>query len=70
MVGGADEECSDDVRFRDVGELGALLGEPTNVLPHGFILLLPASSKVPRIYGARVCALEIPLEDLTRSSHS
>jgi hypothetical protein len=31
-VGGTDEECSDDVRVGDVGELGALLGEQTNVL--------------------------------------
>jgi hypothetical protein len=51
------------VEISDVGELDALLGEPTNVLPHGFILLLPATSEVPIISRVHVCALEIPLKD-------
>ena len=31
-VSGASEECLDDVRVGDVGQLGALLGKPPNVL--------------------------------------
>jgi hypothetical protein len=33
---GAGEECPDDVRGGDVGQLGALLGKPPDVLSQGF----------------------------------
>jgi hypothetical protein len=33
MTGGAGEECIDDVKVSDVGEVGALFGESTDILP-------------------------------------
>jgi hypothetical protein len=44
---GADEECPDDVRVGDVGQLGALLGKLPDVLSQGFSWLLAAASEIP-----------------------
>jgi hypothetical protein len=44
---GADEKCPDDVRVGDVGQLGALLGKPPDVLSQGFPWLLVAASEIP-----------------------
>jgi hypothetical protein len=39
-----------------------LLGETLNVIPKGFIRLLFAASKIPRVAKAHVGSLEVPLE--------
>jgi hypothetical protein len=44
---GASEECPDDVRVGDVGQLGALLRKPPDVHSQGFPWLLAAASEVP-----------------------
>jgi hypothetical protein len=44
---GAGEECPDDVRVDDVGQLGALLRKPPDVLSQGFPGLLAAASEIP-----------------------
>jgi hypothetical protein len=56
---GAGEECPDDIRVGDVGQLGALLRKSPDVLPQGFPWLLAAASEIPRVPRAHVCALEI-----------
>ena len=53
---------TDDVRVGDAGELGALLGEVTNVVTQGLVGLLTAPSEIPRIPRTHVCALEVPHE--------
>jgi hypothetical protein len=44
---GAGEECPDDIRVGDVGQLGALLRKPPDVLSQGFSWLLAAASEIP-----------------------
>jgi hypothetical protein len=44
---GAGEECPDDVRVGDVGQLAALLGKPPDVLSQGFFWLLAAALEIP-----------------------
>jgi hypothetical protein len=44
---GAGEECPDDIRVSDVGQLGALLGKSLDVLSQGFPWLLVAASEIP-----------------------
>jgi hypothetical protein len=44
---GAGEERPDDVRVGDVGQLGALLYKPSDVLSQGFPWLLAAASEIP-----------------------
>jgi hypothetical protein len=56
---GAGEERPDDIRVGDVGQLGALLRKPPDVLSQGFPWLLVAASKIPGVPRAHVCALEI-----------
>src|SRR5688572_5419122 len=63
-AGGAGEERADDIRVGDVGQLGALLREPPDVVPERLSRLLPAASEVPVIPRAYVRALEIPGESL------
>jgi hypothetical protein len=63
-AGGAGEERADDIRVGDVGQLGALLRESSDVVPKGLSRLLPAASEVPGIPGAHVRALEIAGESL------
>jgi hypothetical protein len=62
FVGGTREESHDDVVVGDVGELGALLGETQDVIMEGFTRLLFAASKIPRVAGAHVGSLEVPLK--------
>jgi hypothetical protein len=68
VAGGTDEERSDDVRVGDVGELGTLIGEPTNVFTQALVLLLLATPEIQRVPRVHVCALEVPPKTLTRSS--
>jgi hypothetical protein len=44
---GASEECPDDVRVGNVGQLGALLRKPPDVLSQGFPWLLAAALEIP-----------------------
>jgi hypothetical protein len=72
---GASEECPDDIRVGDVGQLGALLRKSPDVVSQGFPWLLAAASEIPRVPREHVCALEVssegfdqvvPVEDLRR----
>jgi hypothetical protein len=62
FAGGAREEGHDNVGVGDVGELGALLGETSDVVPEGFTRLLLAALEIPRVAGAHVGSLEVSLE--------
>ena len=44
---GTGEECPDDVRVSDVGQLGALLRKPPDILSEEFPWLLAAASEIP-----------------------
>jgi hypothetical protein len=44
---GADEESPDDIRVDNVGQLGALLRKPPDVLSEGFPWLLAVASEIP-----------------------
>jgi hypothetical protein len=63
-AGGAGEECANDVRVGDVGQLGALLRESPDVVLERLSRLLPATSEVPGVSRAHVRALEIAGEGL------
>jgi hypothetical protein len=63
LAGGADDEGSDNVRVRDVGEFGALFGKLPNEVTKGLIWLLLTAPEVLEIPRAHVCALEVPDED-------
>jgi hypothetical protein len=56
---GADEERADDIRVGDVGQLGALLRKPPDVVPQGFPWLLAVASEIPGVPRAHVRALEV-----------
>jgi hypothetical protein len=61
---GAGEECPDDVRVGDIGQLGALLWKPPDVLSQGLPWLLAVAPKIPRVPRAHVRTLEISREGL------
>src|SRR5688572_4027013 len=63
-AGGAGKERVDDIGVGDVGQFGALLREPPDVVPKRLSRLLPAASEVPGIPGAHVRALEVASESL------
>jgi len=63
LAGGTRDEGSDDVGVRDVGELGALLGESPDEVSEGLIRLLPTIPEVPGVPRAHICALEVRDED-------
>jgi hypothetical protein len=59
---GAGEERPDDIRVGDVGQLGALLRKPPDVLSQGFLCLLAAASEIRGVPRAHVRALEVSSE--------
>jgi hypothetical protein len=59
---GAGEERPDDIRVGDVGQLGALLRKPPDVVSQGFPWLLAATSEIPRVPRVHVRALEVSSE--------
>jgi hypothetical protein len=61
---GAGEESPDDIRVSNVGQLGALLRKPPDVLSEGLPWLLAATSEIPRVPRAHVRALEVSRESL------
>jgi hypothetical protein len=61
---GAGEERPDDIRVGDVGQLGALLRKPPNVLSQGFPRLLAAASEIPGVPRAYVRTLEVSSKGL------
>jgi len=63
LAGGAGDEGPDDIGVGDVGELGALLGEPSDEVSEGLIRLLPTAPEVLGISRTHICALEVPDED-------
>jgi hypothetical protein len=65
---GAGEERPDDIRVGHVGQLGALLRKPSDVLSQGFPWLLAAASEIPGVPRAHVRAQEVSTKALTRSS--
>jgi len=63
LAGGTGDKGSDNVGVRDVGELGALLGESPDEVSEGLIGLLPTTPEVLGVPRAHICALEVPDED-------
>jgi hypothetical protein len=63
-AGGAGEERADDIRIGDVGQLGALLRESSDVVPKRLPWQLAAASEIPGVPWAHVRALEIAGEGL------
>jgi hypothetical protein len=63
-AGGAREERADHIRVDDVGQLGALLRESSDVVPERLSRLLAAASKIPGVPRAHVRALEVAGEGL------
>jgi hypothetical protein len=63
-AGGAGEERVDDIRISDVGQLGALLRESSDVVPKRLSRTLVAASEIPGVSRAHVRALEIADEGL------
>jgi hypothetical protein len=63
-AGGAGEERADDIRVGDVGQLGALLRESSDVVPEGLSRLLAAASEITGVPRAHVRALEVAGEGL------
>jgi hypothetical protein len=61
---GASKECPDDIRVGDVGQLGALLRKPPDVLSQGFPWLLVVASEIRGVPRAHVRALEVSSEGL------
>jgi hypothetical protein len=59
---GAGEERPDDIRVGDVGQLGALLRKPPDVLSQRFPWLLAGASEIPGVPRAHVRALEVSSE--------
>jgi hypothetical protein len=59
---GAGEERPDDIRVSDVGQLGALLRKPPDVLSQLFPWLLAAASEILGVPRAHVRALEVSSE--------
>ena len=64
LAGGPRQEDSYDVGVGDVGQLIALPGEASNVPTKSFPSLLSAIYEITWVPRARVCALEVPHEDL------
>jgi hypothetical protein len=63
-AGGAGKERADDIRVGDVGQLGALLRESSDVVPERLSRLLAAASEILGVSRAHVRALEIADEGL------
>jgi len=53
---------TNDFEVLDAGELSALLGEASDVIPQGLVRLLTAPSEIPRVPETHVWALEIAHE--------
>jgi hypothetical protein len=68
MASGAGVERPDDIRVGDVGQLGALLRKPPDVLSQGFPWLLAAASEVPGVPGRTYVPWKFPAKALTRPS--
>jgi hypothetical protein len=62
VASGAGEERPDDIRVGDVGQLGALLRKPLDVISQGFPQLLAAALEIPGVPRAHVRALEVSNE--------
>jgi hypothetical protein len=65
---GAGEECPDDIRVGDVGQLDALLRKSPNVVSQGFPWLLAAASEIPRVPRRTYVPWKFSAKALTRSS--
>jgi hypothetical protein len=64
LSSGSREKGHDDVRVGDVGKLSALFGETLDIVAEGLARLLFTASEVPRVTGAYVGPLEVPLKHL------
>ena len=63
LTGGAGDDGSDDIGVRDVGELGALLGETLDEISERLIRFLSIAPEVLGVPRAHVCALEVSDKD-------
>jgi hypothetical protein len=61
---GAGDECPDDIRIGDIGELSALFGKASDKLSSSLNRLLAVVSEVPGVPRVHVCALEVSHKDL------
>jgi hypothetical protein len=68
VASGAGEEHPDDIQVGDVGQLGALLRKPPDVLSQGFPWLLAATSEIQEFPRRMYVPWNFPAKALTRSS--
>jgi hypothetical protein len=61
-----EEERADDIRVGDVGQLGALLRESSDVVPERLSQLLAAAAEIPGVPRVHVRALEVAGEGLNQ----
>jgi hypothetical protein len=64
LASGSREKSHDDVGVSDVGKLSALFGGTSDIVVEGLARLLFIASEVPRVTGAYIGPLEVPLEHL------
>jgi hypothetical protein len=64
LASGSREKSHDDVGVGDVGKLSALFEEMSDIVMEGLARLLFTASEVPRVIGAYIGPLEVPLEHL------
>jgi hypothetical protein len=65
---GAGDECPDDIRISDIGELGALLGKAPDKFSQSLIMLLAAAPEVLGIPRAHIGSMEVPDKDFDQVS--
>jgi hypothetical protein len=63
----AGPKCQDDIGIVDLGELVALAGKPSNVIPEGLALLMSATLQIPTAARLLVRALKVAGEDLPKT---
>ena len=64
LIGGLGQKSSYDISVGDVGQLVALSGEASDVPTESFPGLLSIVFEIPWVPRMRICALEVPHEDL------
>jgi hypothetical protein len=63
----AGPKCQDDIGIIDLGELVALAGKPSNVIPEGLVLVMSATLQIPMVARPLVRALKVAGEDLPKT---
>jgi hypothetical protein len=60
FAGGAREKSHDDIGVSDIGKLGVLFGEMSDIVTEGLARLLFTTPEVPRVIEAHVGPFEVP----------